>query len=51
MLQARAVPPAEGAAEREDEEQCPGGAAEAHKYSQMETTGGEGLVFRSVCEG
>lgn len=40
MFQARAVPPPEGAAEREDEEQHPRGTAEAHKYSPMETTGG-----------
>lgn len=37
-MQARAVPPAEGAAEREDKEQRPGGTAEAHKYSPMEAT-------------
>lgn len=40
----RAVPPPEGAAEREGEEQRPRGTAEAHKYSPMETTGGEAIT-------
>ena len=41
VLQTRAVPPAEGAAEREDEEQRPGGPAQTHKHSPMEAAGGE----------
>lgn len=48
VLQARAVPPPEGAAQREEEEQRPWGTAEAHKYPQMETTGGLcGLLSQS----
>lgn len=43
--QTGAVPPAEGAVEGEDEEQCPVRAEETPQHSQMEMSGGNTEEF------
>lgn len=45
IYQTRTIPPAEGAVEGEDEEQCPVGTEKTHQHSQMEMSGGDTIVF------